>query len=137
MIDDCKVKKCSELHQPNPHHNLEFIQGLERVVGDRLPPQSPPCFNRSNSITQKHSGGIVHPTSHGASCSEPLYTAVVKGAPPSHSNSGRTRYHVPGSPGSRASPVVCCVSSVKGCNSPLAGSGDSCGSSPEVGRYSQ
>jgi len=137
MIDDCKLKKCSELNQPNPHHKLEFIQGLERVVGDRLPPQSPPCFNKNNSITQKHCSGNVHSTSHGLSCSEPLYTAVNKGGQP-HSVSGRTRY-MPGSPapGSRVNPVVCCVSSVKGCNSPLAGSGDSCGSSPETGRYSK
>jgi len=130
------------------HLNPSFLQGLEKVVSSRLPPQSPPCFNRSSSIQAKN-------CAHSASInsSEPLYTAVVK------PGSGRPRHYAPGSvnnppsqpPGSSgpckvpSSPSgavkiptlpgspsgmtkVCCVTSVKCHNS----SGDS---SPEQNRY--
>jgi len=132
------------------HLNPSFLQGLEKVVSSRLPPQSPPCFNRSSSLQAKncaHSAPLVS--------SEPLYTAVVK------PGSGRPRHYAPGSvppqhpsgagavpsragavpsspagvlkvptlPGSPSGMTkVCCVTSVKCHNS----SGDS---SPEQNRY--
>merc|ERR1719348_1750595 len=55
------------------HLNPSFLQGLEKVVGGRLPPQSPPCFNRSASLQAKN---CHHAPPHPPS--EPLYTAVVK-----------------------------------------------------------
>lgn len=133
LIEDTGPKLGQSVAKPGPS-NPGFLQGLERVVGGRLPPQSP-CFNRSNSVSHKPCSGQAHATSHGTSCNEPLYTSVVKGGQGSMGG-GRQRY-VPGSPGSRGSPVVCCVSPVKGCSSNAGGSGDSCGSSPETGRYSQ
>merc|ERR1719431_2554240 len=134
MIDDTSAGA-------DTHLNPSFLQGLEKVVSSRLPPQSPPCFNRSSSLQAKNC-----PTS----TSEPLYTAVVK------PGSGRPRHYAPGSlhhppppssvpgkvpsspsgvlkvptlPGSPSGMTkVCCVTSVKCHNS----SGDS---SPEQNRY--
>jgi len=134
MIDDTSASN-------DTHLNPSFLAGLEKVVGGRLPPQSPPCFNRSSSLQAKNC-----PTS----TSEPLYTAVVK------PGSGRPRHYAPGSlnhppppssapgkvpsspsgvlkiptlPGSPSGMTkVCCVTSVKCHNS----SGDS---SPEQNRY--
>ena len=99
LIDD----PVSSTQPPAPLGTPSFLQGLERVVGGRLPPPSP------------------HPSAR-PSPSEPLYTAVQKpGAP---SGRGTLRY----TPHQSPSPPrpVCCTPSLRcsGDSSPEGGRSD-------------
>ena len=99
LIEDPVTKPSTQ--QPQQLATPGFLQGLERVVGGRLPPQSP------------------HLSSGRPTPSEPLYTSVVKAG--SGSRGGAVRY----TPHQSPSPPrpVCCTPSLRcgGDSSPEGG----------------